>query len=246
MTTRDEAVVLVVGGWSPGPLHYLHSVMTTRSCIVVQPRVLPMPPFPSWSWCCHPKVLLAMALCGVLMWLATLQHQSILWKVLAILAAMVSLPILAAVAVRMSIQVGTRSCLEAIQHLHCENLVLVGFSWGGAIISELLVQHHCPFQPSTRKRLKVLLIAPTTSLVSSIAMQQDTALQLPCNDCIHVVHGIDDGAFCPHQDRWSGQNVHRIHDNHIFYQPSSQRFLKSLLMRFLDEAMASTVTDETK
>ena len=133
-TSMEETVVLVVGGWSPGPLCYLQSVMTTRSCIVVQPRTLPMPPFPSGSWCCHPRVLLSMALCGVFMWLAMRQHQSILWNVLAILATLVSLRILAAVAVRTSIQVGARSCLETIQHLHHDNkLVLVGFSWGGAV-----------------------------------------------------------------------------------------------------------------
>ena len=106
------------------------------------------------------------------------------------------------------------------------------------VISELLAQQQF-HQPSARQRLKVLLIAPTTSLVSSIAMQQDKALQVLCNESIHVVHGTQDGAFCPHQDRWSGQNVHRLADNHIFYQPSSQRFLKTLLIRLLDETLES-------
>lgn len=206
-----------------------------------------------------------MALCGVFLWLASIQHSSILWNLLAILAVLVSLRILAAVAVRTSIQVGVKSCHEAIQHLHQDNLVLVGFSWGGAVgclvllsfqltarsfiislhfvifgfqvIAALLAQQQ---QLSTRKRLKVLLIAPTTSLVSSIAMQQDTALQVPCNESIHVVHGTQDLAFCPHQDRWSGQNVHRLLDNHVFFQPSSQRFLKTLLIRLLDESLESS------
>lgn len=84
---------------------------------------------------------------------------------------------------------------------------------------------------------KALLIAPTTSLVATIAMQSDTAFQIPCNDQIHVVHGTHDIVFCPNQSRWTGENVHLLRDNHIFLQQSSQRVMKDLLTRLLDETI---------
>ncbi len=133
MTSIEGPVVLVVGGWSPGPLVYLDSVVASRSCIVVEPRTLPMPPFPSGSWCCHPRMLMSIAVCGVFLWLACIQHDSILWKFLAILATLVSFRMMAAVAVRTSIQVAAQSCLEAIRSYNENAVVLVGFSWGGAV-----------------------------------------------------------------------------------------------------------------
>jgi len=83
---------------------------------------------------------------------------------------------------------------------------------------------------------RVLLIAPTTSVVARIAFQTDAASLVPCDGNVHVVHGIQDQAFCPNQTRWIGQNLHRIHDNHVFFQPSSQLFLHDLLISLLGDS----------
>lgn len=100
------------------------------------------------------------------------------------------------------------------------------------VIAELLAQGKFGDRP------RALLIAPTTSLVASIAYQKDPAFQVDCatNAAVHVVHGTEDLAFCPNQTRWTGDNVHRIRDNHVFFRQSSQRLLMELVTRLLGEA----------
>jgi hypothetical protein len=127
--SRERATVLVVGGWSPGPLLYLSSVLTSYN--VVQPRRLPMPPFPG-SWCCHPKFLLASIVCGIFWWLSCQPNVNVAWKLLSIVATLLMIRVVAATAVRTSIDMATDSCLEAIRPYN-RNIVLIGFSWGGAV-----------------------------------------------------------------------------------------------------------------
>jgi hypothetical protein len=79
-----------------------------------------------------------------------------------------------------------------------------------------------------------LLIAPTTSLIASVAMQTDAPLRtgfFSREDSIHVVHGTLDSAFCPNQDRWNTARVtiHLLDDNHIFMRRSSRDELSGIL-----------------
>ena len=97
------------------------------------------------------------------------------------------------------------------------------------VIAELLARNELGHQP------KALLIAPTTSLVATCGFTKDPAFQIQCNEEIHVVHGTDDLAFCPNQDRWHGDNVHQVPDNHVFFRSSSQRLLVELLTSLLND-----------
>jgi hypothetical protein len=126
---RERPAVLVVGGWSPGPLLYLSSVLTSYQ--IVQPRRLPMPPFPG-VWCCHPKVVSVILACAILLWLSCQPNIIVVWKLIAIVATLLMIRGLAAVAVRTSIETAANSCLEAIRPYN-GNVVLIGFSWGGAV-----------------------------------------------------------------------------------------------------------------
>ena len=130
LAPQERPTLLVVGGWSPGPLIYLSSAMASYR--VVQPRSLPMPPFPG-SWCCYPKVLSAWVVCGMFLWVSCQSGVKIAWKLLCIAATTLILRVLAAVAVRTSIETAANSCLEAIRPYHRNNVVLIGFSWGGAV-----------------------------------------------------------------------------------------------------------------
>ena len=96
------------------------------------------------------------------------------------------------------------------------------------VIADLLAQMKLGDRP------RALLIAPTTSLVATLSMTKDAAFQVPCRDGVHVVHGTEDLAFCPNQTRWTGDNLHRIRDNHVFSRQSSQRILINLLTSILD------------
>lgn len=131
MKRSQSPVILIVGGWSPGPLVYLKQFMTSRQSIILQPRNLPMPPFPG-TWCCHPKVLFMFAAFASLLWLAGAEHASIAWNILAIVAVIGWFRILAAVVVRTSIEMSAQSCLEVIRE-YDENVLFLGFSWGGAV-----------------------------------------------------------------------------------------------------------------
>jgi hypothetical protein len=87
-----------------------------------------------------------------------------------------------------------------------------------------------------------VMIAPTTSLVASVAVQKDAALRVAnsrneyINGKIHVVHGTSDVVFCPNQERWSaidGLTLHRVPDNHVFAKRTSQRVLADILTLLL-------------
>jgi hypothetical protein len=100
-----------------------------------------------------------------------------------------------------------------------------------------------PDQPSA------FLIAPTTALVASIAMEKDSALRIIArgqglldDGSVNVVHGTADNAFCPHQERWFAATsvvLHRVDDNHVFFQRASQRKLVDILAHLLRAAQAS-------
>ena len=103
----------------------------------------------------------------------------------------------------------------------------------------------------TQRRRRVLMIAPTTSLVSKVALQEDAAIRIASalaangrydeyensagdgiNNQIHVVHGTIDKVFCPHQERWNsiaGITLHRVRDNHVFFNRRSQQLLADVL-----------------
>lgn len=240
-SNNDQPVVLMVGGWSPGPLEYLQLILLEDGDHILQPSKLPMPPF-GCSWCCHPKVAFMLGVLGVLLWFSFRRNAIIVWNLLALLAAAIWGRLLIAVVVRTSIQTGVDSCMEAIRWYNNESgrtnkVVLLGFSWGGAVLSELLAQGKLGDQPPP-----CLLIAPTTSLVASISFQKDSALRINLetqDEQYHVVHGTRDGAFCPHQERWNqsrGIRFHRVRDNHIFMGSQSQQLLTNLLGQVLDAA----------
>jgi len=141
ITPQERPTLLVVGGWSPGPLIYLSSAMA--SFRVVQPRSLPMPPIPG-SWCCYPKVLSAWIVCGIFLWLSCQPGIKIAWKLLCIAVTLLIVRVLAAMAVRTSIETAANSCLEAIRPYNRNNIVLIGFSWGGAVgLTVMVVDRLC-------------------------------------------------------------------------------------------------------
>jgi len=263
---RPSVVALFVGGWSPGPLVYLESLLRQKNIFILQPKNLPMPPFPSGSWCCHPKTIVLVGGIGVFLWLTFRpenQHWS--YNLLSFLAVLVMCRIAASIVVQTSIEIGAQNCLEAIkpyyqqQHEHdnttCQ-IIFVGFSWGGAVLAELLAQNRLPAtiaspqQHPPPTKLQVLLIAPTTSLVASIIgygkQSKDAALRIlqdryyyndHPNVNIQVVHGAMDAAFCPNQSRWEGGvgnvHFHLLRDNHVFFHPQSQQQLVELLSQLV-------------
>jgi hypothetical protein len=158
---------------------------------------------------------------------------------LALVAAIVAwIRLLATVAVRSSIQQGVVICL---QHIHDYNVVaIVGFSWGGAVLAELLVQGVVGYNET---QPAALLIAPATALVASIAMRKDAAFRVEAvQHLVHVVHATDDRHACPHPERWEhvgGVKYTLLQDIHIFRERASKRALSEIMMQLLEQQAAS-------
>ena len=129
----DEPVIVMIGGWSPGPLIYLRRFLSAYQ--IVEPRNLPMPPFPG-SWCCDIKFVFMVAVLILLLWISTSDIiQAIFLKILIIVASIIWFRILAAIAVRISIQKSAQICNDTIRKHDKGNndIIIIGFSWGGAV-----------------------------------------------------------------------------------------------------------------
>ncbi len=235
--------VIIAGGWSPGPLGYLKRVLSHKGCCeTIEPNELKkyMPPFPGF-WCFHPTVLLVAFMLGATILLAVTADTTILLRVLIVLLALGWCRLLVGMVVRTSIETSIRTILREGFDAECDpnNTLIIGFSWGGCVVAEMIARRMIggPNQPSA------LLIAPTTSIVARLALQQDAALKIDklvlpeeYSRKITVVHGEYDNEFCPHQNRWQtvqGVDLQILSDDHVFLRSSSLRALEQILTKFV-------------
>jgi hypothetical protein len=217
--------VLVLGGWSPGPLPYLKRAYHGR-CTFLEPRI-PMPPV-GFSWCLDCGMGMLVLIIALVIWAYVALPDYIYnraWltatRLLVIMASAVLARMCVAAVVRGSIAKGV--CIAETCMRHHNVAVIIGFRWGGDVVAEMLRLGLVggPGQPS------VLLIAPTTSLMASIAMRKDASMTIRVadgsGDSVHVFHATDDEAFCPHRDRWelTGVTTHLSRDNHVFCRRES-------------------------
>ena len=155
----DRVRVLVLGGWSPGPLAFLRTRFAT-SCIFVEPE-LHMPPH-GFNWCCTWQALaLVSAPCGA--WYFA--------SVAAVFFLLAAWPLLVLLLVRGSVR-RSIAAAEAAIALHSIEIV-VGFSWGGGVGCWLLREPYVNPQ-SLRPRLSgwagpTLLLAPTLHAMEKAA-----------------------------------------------------------------------------
>jgi len=241
----EEPAVLFLEGWSPGPLSYLIKVLQDVDAPyrILQPTRLQMPPFVGYWWWNRCVMAMLLGLLGII-WLGVrgmariASHHggtAITMYSLALLVVMMAwIRLLVCVVVRTSIQQGVDICLEQIKE---HNVVaIVGFSWGGAVCAELLVQGHTggnTTQPGA------LMIAPATAVVAAMALQPDAALRCePLQPMIHVVHATHDRIVCPHPERWEsipGVEFTMLQDVHVFREHASKRALADILIQLIHQ-----------
>lgn len=135
----DEVIpVLVLGGWSPGPLLYLRDFLLSQSVTTLYVRKLPMPPIPAFSWCFHAKTMFMIGLIITLMWLLKDLFSGVQLTVLSIAAILIWFRLFAAVVVRVAINTSIQIALKTLREYEGRKVVVIGFSWGGAVSTVIL------------------------------------------------------------------------------------------------------------
>ena len=229
-----EPRILILGGWSPGPLHHLKYYLKQKNCVVIEPNI-PMPPM-GCSWCCDVSMFALLAVLGLMMWgCISVQHTRGA-RLIIVAVSLVLLRRCVAWIVRRSIKRGVQ---QAERYLP-EVAIVIGFSWGGGIVAELLRRALV----GGDEQAAALLIAPTTALMASVALQRDAASVVRSQDSnkVHVFHGRHDQAFCPHAQRWeqTGVTLHLCEDNHVFLRQDSIQALVDTLAELLDNSELRT------
>ena len=245
METTNRIRVVIVGGWSPGPLNHLQAVSELHSHEIIKPSRLNlyMPPFPG-LWCCHPMVLFGAVCFPLTVYGACHPDVAINYTLLLLLILATGwskfffdclVPVVVASSIEASIG---RIHRDGLNDYDPGNVLIIGFSWGGCVVAEMIARG----MVGQANQPAALLIAPTTSLVARVTKQDDVATQIARMNLdteqprITVVHGAFDTTFCPHQNRWnnvSGVDFLAMPDNHVFMTPASLEALENILMRFL-------------
>jgi hypothetical protein len=233
----ESISVLVLGGWSPGPLPYLKRSFQWR-CTFLEPSI-PMPPV-GISWCLDCGMLVLTLVIAVAIWACIVlpdYFYSRVWLTVTRLSVVMATVFLARLCVAAVVRGSISKGIHIAETYMCRHKVaiVIGFSWGGAVVAEMLRLGliGAPGQPA------VLLIAPTTALVTAVAMRKDTPLTIRVADglghCVHVFHATGDEVFCPHRDRWelTGVMTHLCQDNHVFCRRESLNELSDVLSTIL-------------
>jgi len=204
-----------------------------------------MPPV-GVSWCFDVGMALLVVAIALAIWACIVLEDYIrkrAWLAVArlsvIIAALFLSRLCVAAVVRGSIRKGVNMASTYMRQRNVD--VVIGFSWGGGVAAEMLRLGLVGGvgQPA------VLLIAPTTAIMSRFAMKKDAPLTIRVPDAmsgrVHVFHGTQDEAFCPHSDRWelTGATFHLIHDNHVFCRRESVLELSDVLSALLLQGHSS-------
>lgn len=197
--------MLVLGGWSPGPLDPLRWAVRDQEVDFVEPP-LHMPPA-GIRWCCTwEAVLLACCIWLALFLLTGGGALPLVQRCVLLLGLVLALPAAVVLLVRGSLRRSLRSARREIERRRVD--VVVGFSWGGGVACWLLAERHW--------RGPTLLLAPT--LVAMAAAARLAPLPRPffaargepsdhendggdgASPLVRIVHASADG-FCPASQR---------------------------------------------
>lgn len=220
MATVGRRTVLVLGGWSPGPLPFIEHGFARDLRFVHVP--IPMPPS-GVLWMANPFCfLLAGYLFGLAPWLVSLAQAGLDAPAAAgvivgiVLASLVICRALLAGLVRFSIADSVWRAQRAIARE--APVVIIGFSWGGGVA-------HWLMSPPARYDGPVLLLAPTTAAMRGAALTRWPSIT---SADVEVVHATRDG-FCPTSQvaayQQAGCQVHVVDDEHVLCSGSTVQLI---------------------
>ena len=211
--------VLLLSGWSDGPLPYIHQ--TTGGRYVP----LQMPPC-GLRWCWNPFTLL---LVGVIVAVYVgCDHAMELTSAAARGGAVVGILAAGCVAGRLCVAGIVRFAMwRGVQDvLSVEPKLIIGFSWGGGVLHDVLASYDGP----------ALLLAPTSILMQKAALRRRSSFRNP-RKVVVVCASSDE--FCPPETaalyERLGCQVHRVQDNHVLCRRSTL----DLIMDTVDELLTA-------
>lgn len=227
--------VLILGGWSPGPLDLLK--LRLNSVEFREPSI-PMPPA-GFRWCANPcwglllayPVFALAVLPGLLPEEAAERFGVPAWvaPVLAVLVSLVVARCLIAGVVWFAVKDSCRIASREIASF--EPHALLCFSWGGAVACWLLAR-----APAAGWRGPSLLLAPTVRAVVRVGWPLMSFPRFSSSGGTHVFHADDDG-FCPASQiddfRNRGCEVHVCNDDHILSNRRSVEAIAGCLQQML-------------
>ncbi|CAK9096405.1 Hypothetical protein SCF082_LOCUS45259 [Durusdinium trenchii] len=230
--------VLVLGGWSPGPLDVLRARMER---VDFQEVNIPMPPS-GCRWCLNPFCPLLLLVVFWLLPLALTSDElvnqvdgSISWlvRLVAVLAIPVLLRYLVAGLVWFSIKDGLWSTSRALRDFEPD--AVLAFSWGGGLALWLLAER--------RWTGPTLLLAPTVNAMACVSCRSSPRFPAPRSSApVHVFHAEQDG-FCPASQvaalRGAGCELHLCDDNHVLLRRQTVEEIHSCLKQLLSLSSSS-------
>eukprot|EP00933_Yihiella_yeosuensis_P042769 TRINITY_DN3743_c1_g2_i1.p1 TRINITY_DN3743_c1_g2~~TRINITY_DN3743_c1_g2_i1.p1 ORF type:complete len:260 (-),score=32.25 TRINITY_DN3743_c1_g2_i1:450-1229(-) len=238
-----RARVLILGGWSPGPLEVLQNHFR-NSADFFEPTI-PMPPA-GCRWCLNPFwALLLTMIFGLIPALNAVgsawKDEVAVWIVRGILlvATPFLIRLLIAGLVWFAIRDGVRIAENAIREIQPD--IVLAFSWGGGVACWLLA--HRGWSGPT------ILLAPTVRAMSCISCSSLPKIPAPSpNSPVHVFHAEDDG-FCPESQieelQAMGCEVHVLDDNHVLLRRNSINEVGSCLEKLFSPSSAGTDPNPT-
>ena len=226
--------VLVLGGWSPGPLDALRWAVRNEPVDFHEPA-MHMPPAGT-RWCCTwQAALLGACVMIAVNAMSLLGSSSPLQPLAAQLALLVGSAGAVVFAIMLLVRGSIQRCVATAERTIAQHGVdvVVGFSWGGGIACWLLAKQQW--------RGPTLLLAPTVAgmasaarlpkPVFSAASSAEATARMAAESppaLVHIFHASDDTFFCPDSQHAalaaSGAAMHICEDDiHIFANRQSER-----------------------
>lgn len=210
--------VLVVSGWSPGPLPALIDAANAARAgrVSFVHADVPMPPV-GFKWCMNPFCGLGVAYMVIVFYFGAVVFASFLSIVLTLVVTTAIGAFVVRGTVRYSIRSGVRSLSIAIER-HRPH-VLVGFSWGGGLLEFYLSENTAWIGPA-------LLLSPTSMLMAQFAGVESPRIR--SFDELRIVMARND-PFVPlsHirmvETSCSAKNIFIVRDDHTLCSPLTVR-----------------------
>ena len=229
MPTRP--CVLILSGWSDGPLDNLRLNFPEVQFVSVP---IPTPPV-GCRWLLNPWLLFIASIVyffsALLRYITKLSGGSAAGQLVSqigfIIFIIFSLRVLVARVVRYSINDGIRLATNAASKF--QPVCIIGFSWGGGILWELLDKWNG----------SVLLLAPTISAMSYISRSSPLTTYSFETRRVAVVAG-DNDPFCPPAQtkilKDSGCAYYAVDDDHVLLEHGTQSLIAKILNEFISHS----------